>query len=239
MQLQKGANSSQPGRVGWVDALRALAILLMVVFHFCYDLRYFGYVDWSVPNGPGWWQFRYLILTLFLGAVGISLSLSHGAGVQWSKFWMRALQIGVAALAITLMSLVVFPQGWIYFGILHFILFASLICIWLVGYPLVALFVGVLILLTHWSDLLPSAWPFNLFSGYLPDYTEDLVTPLPWLGVVLIGSWIGAQVRNTNISYRGPRLPSWLSFAARHSLVIYLLHQPILFGLFLTAAKYA
>lgn len=239
MQLQKGANSSQPGRVGWVDALRALAILLMVVFHFCYDLRYFGYVDWSVPNGPGWWQFRYLILTLFLGTVGISLSLSHGAGIRWSKFWWRALQIGVAALAITLMSLVVFPQGWIYFGILHFILFASLICIWLVGYPLFALLVGVLVLLIHWSDLLPPAWPFHLFSEYLPDYTEDLVTPLPWLGVVLIGSWIGAQVRNTNISYLGPRLPSWLSFAARHSLVIYLLHQPILFGLFLTAARYA
>lgn len=240
MQQQKGASSSRSiGRVGWVDALRASAILLMVIFHFCYDLRYFGYVDWSVPNGPGWWQFRYLILTLFLGAAGVSLSLSHGRIIRWRSFWVRALQIGLAALAITLISMVMFPEGWIYFGILHFILFASLVGVALVRFPTVALGFGVVIVAIHWLDLLPSAWPFNLIDQYLPDYTEDLVAPFPWLGVVLIGVWLGSLVRSGKISYLGPRLPIWVSFSARHSLAIYLLHQPLLFVLFLTAAKYA
>lgn len=238
MPRQKAESYKTP-RVGWVDALRALAILLMVIFHFCYDLRYFGYVDWGVPNGPGWWQFRYLILTLFLSAVGISLSLSHGAGIQWSKFWRRALYIGLAALVITLMSLQMFPQGWIYFGILHFILFASLVGVALVQYPRSALLLGMAALLIHWLDWLPFAWPFNLIGQYLPDYTEDLVTPFPWLGVVLVGVWIGSLIRNGKISYRGPALPLWLGFAARHSLVIYLLHQPLLFGVFYAVARYA
>lgn len=238
MQLQRAESYKSP-RVGWVDALRALAILLMVVFHFCYDLRYFGYVDWRVPNGPGWWQFRYLILALFLGTVGISLSLSHRPKVRWSKFWWRALWIGLSAFAITLMSLVMFPQGWIYFGILHFIFFASLVGISLVSYPRLALLLGALILGVHGLDFLPSAWPFNFLSPYLPDYTEDLVTPLPWLSVVLVGVWLGSLVKIGKISYLGPNLPGWVGFAARHSLAIYLLHQPVLFGLFFAAAKYA
>lgn len=211
----------------------------MVVFHFCYDLRYFGYVDWGVPNGPGWWQFRYLILTLFLGTVGISLSLSHSVRVRWAKFGWRALRIGLAALAITLMSLVIFPQSWIYFGILHFILFASLVGVILVPFPRLALALGTAMLLVHWLDWLPSAWPFNFLRQYLPDYTEDLVLPFPWLGVVLMGVWIGSLIARGKISYRGPALPTWLGFAARHSLAIYLLHQPLLFGLFFTVAKYA
>jgi len=211
----------------------------MVIFHFCYDLRYLGYVDWSVPNGPGWRQFRYLILSLFLGVIGISLSLAHGRFIRWRSFWMRALQIGVAALAVTAMSMVVFPEGWIYFGILHFIFFASLVGIALARFPAMALGLGVVILVLHWLDLPPPAWPFYFIDQYLPEYTEDLVAPCPWMGVVLIGVWLGCLVRSGKISYLGPKLPNWVNFAARHSLAIYLLHQPMLFGLFLTAAKYA
>jgi uncharacterized membrane protein len=225
-------------RIGLVDALRASAILLMVVFHFCYDLRHFGYVDWNVPNGPGWWQFRYLILTLFLGTVGISLSLAHGKGINWPKFGIRQLQIGLAAAAITLVSLWMFRQSWIYFGVLHFIFLASLLFILLVPRPRVALVIGLAVLILYWLDLLDKIWPFGYFSAHLPSYTEDYVPLFPWTGVVLVGLWLGSVMASG--LWRPPviRLPRWLRFASAHSLAIYLLHQPILFALFELISKY-
>ena len=110
-------------RIHWVDSVRGLAIVLMVIFHFCYDLRYFGYVDWNVPNGASWWPFRYVILTLFIFTLGVSLSLAHSSVIRWRKYAVRLGQIVLAATGITLMSLLMFPNGWIYFGILHFFRF--------------------------------------------------------------------------------------------------------------------
>ena len=190
-----------------------------------------------MPNGPGWWQFRYLILTLFLGTVGISLSLAHGVGIRWRAFWRRFLVIGLAALAVSLASLLVFRQSWIYFGILHFIWIASLIGLGLVRYPGFALGLGLTVLLVHWTGLLPPRWPFDFIDSRLPAYTEDFVSPLPWLGVVFIGVWIGSLIGHKKLPSGPQNLPLWMAFPARHSLPIYLLHQPLLFGLFFLLAS--
>ena len=204
----------------------------MVVFHFCYDLRYFGYVDWGVPNGSGWWQFRYLILTLFLGTVGISLSLAHAEGLNWSSFGRRWAQIALAALAITLMSLVVFPQSWIYFGILHFIALASLLSLPLIGRPWLALGLGAGLLLLHALGVSDPRWPFHWLEPWLSPQTEDFVPLLPWLGVVWVGLWLGWYWHSSGRADPLPVLPPPVRWMARHALLLYLVHQPLLFGLF-------
>lgn len=122
-------------RIQWIDALRGIAIILMVIFHFCYDLRYFGYVDWNVPNGPNWWPFRYVILTLFIFTLGMSLSLAHSTRVHWKKFSIRLGQLALASGAITAMSIFMFPNTWIYFGILHFLCVASVVGVFFVRIP--------------------------------------------------------------------------------------------------------
>lgn len=221
-----------------IDSIRGFAVLLMVTFHFCFDLRYFGFVEWDVPNGAGWWQFRYLILSLFIGTVGISLSLAHrgkarSAALRSKSFLVRQTKLLVSALAISLMSIFVFPDTWIYFGILHFIFLASLICLPFVLVPRFALLAGLSIILAYILDWINPFWPFTYIGQYLPRYTEDFVPFFPWLGVCLVGVYLGCLITTIQPRYclKGE---AGTAFAGRYALVIYLLHQPILFAGFST-----
>lgn len=223
-------------RIQWIDSLRGIAIILMVIFHFCYDLRYFGYVDWNVPNGPNWWPFRYVILTLFIFTMGMSLTLTHAHGFQWKKYFVRLGQMALAALAITLMSVVMFPQSWIYFGILHFLLLASLGSCLLVRAPLLAMGAGTVVLMLYWSGAVSNQWPFELVAG-LPEYTEDYVPVFPWLGVSLLGVAFGGLFPLERLQPVFGWLPDSISWLGRHALVVYLVHQPFLFGGFFLLSK--
>ena len=231
---KKTGKSPANHRVLWVDGVRGMAIMLMIVFHFCYDLRYFGYyVDWAIPNGPGWWQFRYLILTLFIGTVGVSLTLAHGRQFRRKAFYKRLWQLLAAAAGITVMSLLVFPKAWIYFGILHFIAAGTLLSIGLVRRPHWALALGSLILIGYWLGWLPYYWPFRWFSQWLPPQTEDFVPLFPWLGVLLVSMAAAALLPIHRIQFPQSWLLTRLQLLGRHGLLIYLLHQPLLFAGFL------
>ena len=223
-----------------LDLIRTLAILLMVIFHFSYDLKYFGWVNWDIPDGNGWKHFRYVILSLFFICVGAGLVYSHFLKFQLKKYTFRVLKVIAGAILITLMSLVMFPHQWIYFGVLHFIAVASLIAIIFVRHPRIALIVGISLIASEQLGLLSRHWPFSYFSQLLPYYTTDYVPLFPWLGVILLGialahsQWFNTdffaktKIINTNIN---TKLLNKLTFMGKHSLLIYLLHQPLLFAI--------
>ena len=218
-------------RIAWIDNLRGIAILLMMIFHFCYDLRYFGWVNWNVPNGDGWWQFRYLILSLFIFTMGMSLFIAHQKKFNRKRFFIRLAQLGIASVLVTVMSLFMFPSTWIYFGILHFLFFASLIGILFLRHAFLAFGCGVIILIAYWFSLIPTHVPFSFFEHLLPNHTEDFVPFIPWLGVCLIGLAAGKQLPLKKIEDYAPNLPRFIGVMGRHGLIIYLIHQPIFFAL--------
>lgn len=212
-----------------LDALRGTAIVLMVVFHVCFDLNHFRFIAIDIYNGIEWHLFRYLIVSLFLFCVGVGLQLAHGGGIRWEKIKKRSVILLTAALAITGVTYFVLPASWIYFGILHFILFASLAGLLFLNRPVLAVAVTAVIFAGSWNDTLNTHWLFNLFSDILPERSDDVVRPFPWFGAVLLGMAAGKWGL-----YR-LRLPDaapvrGLAFLGRHSLVIYLTHQPVLFG---------
>lgn len=219
-------------RIYTIDFVRCLAIVLMVIFHFAYDLKYFGYVSWDVPDGSGWRQFRYVILTLFFLCVGFSLAVVHNNGIKLKHFAKRLVLLVLAAAAVTASSLVMAPDNWIFFGVLHFIAVASVICVPFASYPKTAFVIGLAIIVVFNLGIFTSMWPFQGISHLLPSYTNDYVGMFPWTGVVLLGIWFSSvnQVKNDPMKAFGK--PKWVAFSSRHSLIIYLLHQPFFFAIF-------
>ncbi len=218
-------------RSAFLDVYRGSAVLLMIIFHFCWDLRNFGFIEFSTYD-PFWVYFRSLILTLFLTAVGWSTYIGLSKSNKPS-FWKRDIKLFISAGAISLATYLAMPNQWIYFGILHFILVASLLVRPVAKWPIACAVLGILIImiyhLTPWLHF-PNA--FSTITHYvpLPDRTLDIVFPFPWIGVVFIGPLLGylhwQQCPTPNHS-----VTRVLAFMGRYALPIYLSHQIILFGL--------
>ncbi|MFT6268388.1 MAG: putative membrane protein [Alphaproteobacteria bacterium] len=221
-----------------LDIVRTFAIVLMVIFHFIYDVKFFGYVDWDTPDGFGWQQFRWVIISLFFLCLGISLTFAHKHSFRKKKFLFRVSQIAFAALIISVATYFALPKNWIFFGVLHFLAFASCIVVWFVKMPKISLCIGLTFFLIGALQLVPVRWPFHLLSDNLPSYTNDYVAIVPWLGMV----FLGITIAHTKWFIGDPLSPkslnapvdkqvnsrTWLIWPGQHSLSIYLLHQPIM-----------
>lgn len=215
-----------------IDLIRTFAIVLMVVFHFIFDLKYFGYIDWNIPDGNGWYQFRNVIVGGFMSCVGLSLGMAARArnGARDPRLKRRVLKVAACALLTTATSLALYPEAWIYFGVLHFIALMYVISQPLLNRPRLAAGLGGGMVLLYWLGVPPYGWPFEYLAEVLPSYTVDFVSPSPWIGVV----WLCVALGQSNWLRSDP-LARW-KFAARagtpgrHSLIIYLVHQPILFS---------
>ena len=216
-----------------LDIVRTLAIVLMVIFHFIYDLKFFGYITWDIPDGGGWQQFRWLIISLFFLCLGISLTFAHKHTLRINKFLVRVAQIAGAALIISISTYFAIPENWIFFGVLHFLAFASCVVIFFVNKPTLCLLIGAIFISVGALEVFPNRWPFHLVFEGLPKYTNDYVAIFPWLGMVFIGVFIAHSkwFLNDHLAITGSRKTSTLLiWPGQHSLSIYLLHQPIMMG---------
>lgn len=235
--------AAAPSRIEGVDALRGGALCLMVVYHFSFDLRYYHVIAADFEHDPFWLGFRALIVTSFMALVGISLVLADRAGATATHFWKRIAVIAACAIAASVGSYILFPRTFIYFGILHCIAVASILAWPLVRRPRIALAAGIAVIVAGlvFSNSLfdERALSWLGFATHKPA-TEDYVPLAPWAGVVLVGIALGRKL--DQIAYRPFRglvaAPRWLTFLGRHSLAVYMVHQPILLGaLWLVAGR--
>ncbi|MFO7603735.1 MAG: heparan-alpha-glucosaminide N-acetyltransferase [Gammaproteobacteria bacterium] len=228
--------NATPARTDLLDVLRGSAIALMFVYHFCYDLTYYGLAQFDFYHGPFWPYFRLVIVSSFLFIVGISLHLATRHGLNARRFGRRLAWLLSYAALVSLGSYLLFAERWIFFGILHFIAVASVAGLWFSRYRWLNLWLGLALI------LLGSQWTHPLFDHPLLQWlgmvtrlpaTEDYVPLLPWFGVVLLGMFCGKQLFTQSPppamlhwQPQGP-LARLLALAGRHSLHIYMLHQPL------------
>lgn len=220
-----------------IDMLRGIAIVMMVVFHFFYDLSYFQYIEADFDHDPFWLNFRILIVTSFLILVGISLQLATGDGVNLRPYLRRlGLLIGAAVL-VSIGNYLVMPSRPILFGVLHFIALASVFGLLFrqLYWTNLLLGIGVIVLGTQFQTGLFESW-FWYWAGLMKDrpITSDYVPFVPWFGVVLIGMFSARLIKKyellSNTAQAKNIVTRILIFGGRNSLLIYLLHQPIFFG---------
>ncbi|MGB7316486.1 MAG: heparan-alpha-glucosaminide N-acetyltransferase [Planktotalea sp.] len=234
---------ASPHRVALVDIARTIALLAMAIFHFTYDLELFGFAPRGTMASLEWRLFAQAIAGSFIFLSGVSLVLAtKDSPIKPQKYLRRLIMIGLAAIAVSVGTYVANGAAFVRFGILHLMFAASILGLltlrssfWVSG-----LLGALIVALPHFTD-----WPLLddvnwLWLGMTKAAMPAMVdyTPLiPWFGVFLLGmalaQWIAhsgkwsviAQLINPN--NRRVQIASW---PGKHSLAIYLIHQPVLFG---------
>lgn len=239
-------NSNLNKRFWEVDSLRGLAIVMMVFFHFIFDLSYFGIYSFNISSGF-WWWFARVTASIFIFLVGVSLSLSYARTTilnghltekkLFLKYLKRGLRIFAYGLLITAATYIFIGEGFIVFGILHFIGIAIILEFVFIKRKYLNLFLG-LAFIAAGIYLMSFRFDFYglLWLGFTPNnfYTVDYFPLLPWLGVVSLGIFFGNTLYEKYVRrFKLPDLSDNLTvrvsgFLGKHSLLIYLVHQPLI-----------
>jgi len=219
-------------RIALLDAWRSTAIVCMVLYHFLYDLLLFGQVSREWLFSPGLNALQRFTCCSFILLAGIS-----------SRFSRNNIRRGLVTLGagvpVVLGSYIAGVP--IRFGILQFLGCAMLLygC-WgkrfelLSGFWPPAVCIALYVLTDVWTDMtvISVRWLWPLGFRYPGFSSADYFPLLPWLFLFLLGAWVGGRLPAEE---RAPRLytplPAWMTWPGRHSLLIYLLHQPILYGI--------
>ncbi len=234
------AEPTKLGRVAAIDVARGASLVGMGVYHLTWDLAYFGFAPAGLPFAPAMRLLSHGVAGAFLALVGVSLALAHPHGLRRAAFARRFGTIAAAALLVTVATYFLDRDEPILFGILHCIAIASLVAAPLVGAPAwAALAAGALALaapLAIANEIFNSPALIWLGLGTVAPRTLDWRPLLPWAGVVLVGLAL-ARISLSRLArsqwalWRPAAIPGRaLGFAGRHSLAIYLAHQPILFA---------
>lgn len=232
-----------------IDALRGVAIVMMVIFHLMWDFWYYQIIPNLVLYAGFWKYFQRTCANLFLILVGVSLAVvtmqRMGDDLKgrppFRPYLLRGLKIFGFGMLVTL---VVWAAGigYVHFGVLHLIGFASI-----ASYPFLRerglnlilwaiFFIGGYLLLAPRFD-----FPWLLWLGLVPHnyYPNDYFPVIPYFGVVLLGIFLGNSLYGPEgRRFLLPDISRWLPVRAlqwlgRYSLPIYLTHQLILFAILL------
>lgn len=236
-------------RYFWIDNIRAIALVSMITYHTVWDLVYLFGMDWA------WYQSEFA----HLWQQSICWTFILLSGFCWSfskKPFRQGLIVSAAGLLVTLVTLIFSYESRIIFGVLNLIGASILLLIPLKKYfeklPPAAGFIGMVALFAitrgvnegylgffRWKLIeLPPVFYKNLFSAFIgfPEkyfFSSDYFSLLPWAflyfaGYFLYRLWKEGRFPCGKCLNRKLPILTWMG---RNSLVIYMIHQPVIFGI--------
>ena len=227
-------NTTRHKRFWEIDLLRTLAIIRMIHSHVLYLLNYF---DIHTGLLDGWvWGIGGRI---FIFVAGVSLTIAYSRGKTMSGSLVRGLKIFGWGMAITLLTWLIAPEGYVRFGILHFFGIAFILAPFFLRFRYINLILGAAVMaagICLGSTSADFPWLFWLVPYSFR--TFDYWPLVPWFGLFLVGMFAGKMLypqgnRRFNIPDFSHPVVSALTLPGRHPLVIYLAHLPILIGVIL------
>tara|TARA_Y100000817_G_scaffold79484_2_gene61225 strand:+ start:638 stop:1318 length:681 start_codon:yes stop_codon:yes gene_type:complete len=212
-------------RIDELDSLRATALVMMLISNFVSDLNYFGLM--VVVKGDQWWWLARITAFLFVSISGISYFLAHQKEYEFSKTFNRTKRLIFWAFMITLITYIFAPSAYVRFGVLHLLALASIIAFPLARKPLYALGLGLILLIIPLSSNSNFVWFGLQETG---TFAVDYFPLNPWLGIFFISLAISSKIYSAGKPLLNIKWPvRWLWFG-RNTLIIYVVHQPILIG---------
>lgn len=214
-----------------LDAWRTLAVVLMAAYHFLYDLYIFGVISaQQLFSSP---------LNILERFICCSFILLAGASTRFSRNNLRHGFIVLAAGLIVEIGAAVAGQT-IRFGVLMLLGWSMVLYHFLGKYLQklpgwgVAAGSGVLFFASRWwtgRTAVSTGWLYPLGLTAPGFYSADYFPLLPWFFLFLVGTILGGWCleHRENKLLTAP-LPKALTWPGRHSLIIYVLHQPVLYG---------
>ena len=230
-----------------IDALRGFALVNMVLFHLMYDIFniFSAETGWnSEPLTIIWERF---ICCSFIILSGVSFNFSH-------RPFKRGIILNAFGFLITIVTVIFIPSQAVWFGILNF-----LGCAMMLSYPLKEYLENIKPVVGAVCSLLLFAFLYGVPDGYvgffglelfkLPEFlygikalafigfpsidfhSTDYFPIIPWIFLFLAGYFAWRIIKNRNADRFFKRKIPFFDFIGRHTLIIYILHQPIIMGI--------
>ena len=237
--MTQPAEKPRRERIEALDVIRGILILGMICDHILYDCVSYLDVPYRFFDNPIRLTIHYIGAYLFILLSGASSSVSRSN-------WRRGLQLASVAAGVTLVTWIGDHDAFIVFGILHCL--AACTLLYALLRPVIDriprgvqmwLWIALTIVTFLMTDMvrtdIPGLWIFGFPTADF--FSADYFPLLPWIFVYFLGALAGPVIF-------GHRLPAWfyrircawLSYVGRHSLIIYLVHQPVILGLILIIA---
>ena len=237
-------SKSKNNRIHIIDELRGLCIILVVLYHLCYSGAEIFNIPWFENLLPALRTIQPSLPIAFIFISGLSFNLSRNNT-------KRGTELLVIALAITLVTALFMPEQVIWFGIIHFIAVANLFCSgikstiekipFVVGLILsVVLFIatygisvghlGIEPLAVNIPKVFYSTDAAMIFGVHTKSFFSADYTPVfPWIFLFSSGIFLGRYLHKLPKFIKERHIRP-LAFVGRHTLIIYIVHQPVIIG---------
>ena len=236
-------------RLPLLDSVRGTVLVSMIIYHATWNFVYIYGMDWSWYQSKAAYVWQQSICWIFILLSGFCFSLGK-------RHLKSGLMVFGGGALVTLVTLIAMPQNRVVFGVLTCIGSCILLVAVMekiirktpsiVGMPMCfVLFLftkninsGYMGLGEGLRIMLPKVWYRNYLTTYLgfpfPQfYSTDYFSLFPWIFLFLTGFYMWGIFERNNW-WRNPILQvknPILNFLGRHSLLIYLLHQPVIYAL--------
>ena len=225
-----------------LDFIRGICILLVVGYHILFDLSEVFGGEYAFFRSTGMTNFRHCFVGTLVVLSGISCSFSRSN-------LRRGVKTFLWGMVITLVTTFLMPAQQITFGILHFLGVCMILC-GLLERPLKklptipGLVIAVLLTVLTWNLYdgifafvvqLPEMghhFPLFILGFCTGHFSSDYYPLMPWGFLFLSGVFLGRIFSSDRLAalFQKDPLPC-ISWLGRHTLWIYLIHQPVVYGL--------